>query len=64
MRSDTAISVSSTKGKLDILQSQFEHLGSISVEPAFDKNWKEKVESVVRSVETSVIVSMVYWIGK
>ena len=55
MRSDTGVSVSSTKGKLDILQSHYERLGSTSVEAAFDDDWKEEVESIVRNcVETSV----------
>ena len=43
------------KGKLDILLSHYERLGSTSVEAAFDDDWKEEVESIVRScVETSV----------
>ena len=55
LRSDTGVSVSSTKGKLGILQSHYERLGSTSVEAAFDDDWKEEVESIVRScVETSV----------
>ena len=55
LKSDTGVSVSSTKGKLDILQSHYERLGSTSVEAAFDDDWKEEVESIVRNcVETSV----------
>ena len=54
MRSGTRVFVSSTKGRLDVLQSHYECLGSTSVEAAFD-DWKEEVESIVRScVETSV----------
>ena len=55
MRSDAGVSVSSTKGKLNILQSHYEHLGSTSVEDAFDNGWKEEVENMVRDcVELSV----------
>ena len=46
LKSDTGVSVSSTKGKLDILQSHYERLGSTSVEAAFDDDWKEEVESI------------------
>ena len=35
----------STKGKLNILQSHYEHFGSTSVEDAFDNGWKEEVEN-------------------
>ena len=55
LRSDTGVSVSSTKGKLGIPQSHYERLGSTSVEAAFDDDWKEEVESIVRNcVKTSV----------
>ena len=47
MRSGTGVSVSSTKEKLDILQSHYERLGSTSVEAAYDDDWKEEVESIV-----------------
>ena len=40
-----------TKGKLNIL----EHLGSSSVEAAFDNDWKEEVENIARDcIELSV----------
>ena len=55
MRSDAGISVSSTKGKLNILQSHYERLGSSSVEAAFDDDWREEVENIVRDcIELSV----------
>ena len=41
LRSDAGVSVSSTKGKLNILQSHYERLGSSSVEAAFDDDWRE-----------------------
>ena len=49
------VSVSSTKGKLNILQSHYERLGSSSVEAAFDDDWREDVENIVRDcIEFSV----------
>ena len=40
---------------MNILQSHYEHLGSTSVEDAFDNGWKEEVENMVRDcVELSV----------
>ena len=55
LRSDAGVSVSSTKGKLSILQSHYEHLGSSSVEAAFDDDWREEVENIVRDcIELSV----------
>ena len=50
LRNSTGVSVSSTKGKLDILQSHYEHLRSTSVEAAFDDDREEEVESIVRVV--------------
>ena len=55
LRSDAGVSVSSTKGKLNILQSHYERLSSSSVEAAFDDNWREEVENIVRDcIELSV----------
>ena len=56
MRSDAGVSVSSTKGKLNIiLQSHYERFGSSSVEAAFDDDWREEVENIVRDcIELSV----------
>ena len=55
LRSDTAVSVSSRKVRLDILQSHYEHLRSSGVEAGFTDDWKEEVESMVRNcVATSV----------
>ena len=46
------VSVSSTKGKLNILQSHYERLGSSSVEA---DDWREEVENIVRDcIELSV----------
>ena len=55
MRSDAGVSVSSTKGKLHILQSHYERLGSSTVEAEFDDDWREEVENMVRDcIELSV----------
>ena len=42
------MSVSSTKGKLEVLQRHYESLGSYSVDSAFDEDWKEEVDARVR----------------
>ena len=44
LKSDAGVSVTSTRGKLEVLQK---HLGKISVDSDFDANWKEEVESKV-----------------
>ena len=44
LKSDTGVSVMSTRGKLEVLQRNYQHLGKIS---DFDANWKEEVESKV-----------------
>ena len=41
LKSDTGVSVMSTRGKLEVLQK---HLGKISVDSDFDANWKEEVK--------------------
>ena len=46
MKSDTGVSVTSTGGKLEVLQRHYQYLGKIS---DFDANWKEEVESKVGS---------------
>ena len=43
------VSVTSTRGKLEVLQKHYQHLGKISVDSDFDANWKEEVESKVSS---------------
>ena len=49
LKSDTGVSVTSTRGKLEVLQKHYQHLGKISVDSDFDANWKEEVESKVSS---------------
>ena len=46
MKSDAGVSVTSTRGKLEVLQKHYQQLGKIS---DFDANWKEEVESKVSS---------------
>lgn len=52
LKSDDGVSVTSTKGKLQILQSHYKELGSSSVDVAFDVDWKEEVENKVRDYTT------------
>ena len=49
LKSDAGVSVTSTRGKLEVLQKHYQHLGKISVDGDFDANWKEEVESKVSS---------------
>ena len=46
LKSDAGVSITSTRGKLEVLQKHYQHLGKIS---DFDDNWKEEVESKVSS---------------
>ena len=41
------MSVTSTKGKLEVLQKHYQHLGRVSVDSDLDDDWKEEVESKV-----------------
>ena len=43
------VSVTSTKGKLEVLQKHYQHLGRVSVDSEFDDDWKEEVESKVEA---------------
>ena len=44
---ESGISVSSTKGKLQILQQHYQLLGTSMVDSAFDDEWKLEVEEKV-----------------
>ena len=48
-KSDAGVSVTSTRGKLEVLQRHYQHLGKISVDSDFGVHWKEEVESKVSS---------------
>ena len=47
LKSEAGISVSSTKGKLQILQQHYQLLGTSVVDSAFDDEWKLEVEEKV-----------------
>ena len=49
LKSDAGVSVTSTRGKLEVLQKHYQHLGKISEDSDFDANWKEEGESKVSS---------------
>ena len=62
MRNSSGLSVTSTKGKLEVLKTNYRHLGSCSVESSFDDSWKEEVDepvsecsSVSKACEDSVL---------
>ena len=47
LKSDTGLSLTSTRGKLEVLQKHL--LSKMSVDSEFDTNWKEEVEDSVSS---------------
>ena len=48
MKSDAGVSITSTKGKLQVLQKHYQCLGSGSVDVAFNEDWKMEVKDKVR----------------
>ena len=47
LKSEAGVSVTSTRGKLEVLQRQYQQLGKLSLDRNFDAEWKEEVESNV-----------------
>ena len=47
LKSDTGMSITSTRGKLEVLQKHYQLLSKISVDSEFDADWKEEVEDSV-----------------
>ena len=47
LMNSAGVSVTSTKGKLEVLKTHYRHLGSCSVDSAFDDSWKEEVDEQV-----------------
>ena len=45
LKSETGVSATSTRGKLEILQRHYQQLGKLSLDSNFDAEWKEEVES-------------------
>ena len=43
------VSVTSTKGKLEVLEKHYQHLGRVSVDSDFDDDWKVEVEIKVEA---------------
>ena len=43
VRNSAGVPVTSTKGELGVLKTHYRHLGSCSVNSAFDDSWKEEV---------------------
>ena len=56
LRSDKGISVSSTRGKLQVLQKHYEALGRTSEDSDFDGEWKEEVETKVSTCMCSSLM--------
>ena len=47
LKSEAGVSVTSTRGKLEVLQIHYQQLRKISLDSNFDAEWKEEVESNV-----------------
>ena len=47
LKSNTGLSLTSTRGKLQVLQRHHQPLSKMSVDSVFDADWKEKVEDNV-----------------
>ena len=48
LKSDTGLSLKSTRGKLEVLQRHYRLLSKMSVDSVFDADWKEEVEENVK----------------
>ena len=53
LKSDTGLSLKSTRGKLEVLQRHYQLLSRMSVDSVFDADWKEEVESSCHITENS-----------
>ena len=47
LKSEAGVSVTSTRGKLEVLQRHYQQLGKLSLDSNFDAEWNEEVESNV-----------------
>ena len=47
LKSDTGLSLTNTRGKLEVMQRHYQRLSKMSVDSVFDANWKEEVEENV-----------------
>ena len=47
LRNEAGVSITSVKGKLEVLQKHYQRLGRVSVDSDFDDGWKQLVESKV-----------------
>ena len=54
LKSVEGVSVTSTKGKLEVLQKHYEPLGRVSVDSDFHDDWKGEVESRVEGCQGRV----------
>ena len=48
LKSDTGLSLTRTRGKLEVLQRHYQLLSKMSVDSVFDADWKEEVEENVK----------------
>ena len=53
LRNASGISVSSVRGKLEILKKHYEDLGKMEIDNDFDEEWRESVENKVNDYENA-----------
>ena len=65
LKSDTGLSLTSTRGKLEVLQRHYQLLSKMSVDSVFDADWKEEVEDNVKvTAACQRKLQMPFWIRK
>ena len=55
LRNSAGVSVTSTRGKLEVLKRHYQQLGTCSVDTAFDDSWKEEVDKKVYEFPTDCV---------
>ena len=54
LKSEAEVSVTSTRGKLEVLQRHYQQLGKLSLDSNFYAEWKEEVESNMAACQSCV----------
>ena len=57
LKSEAGVSVTSTRGKLEVLQRHYQQLGKLSLDSNFDAQWKEEVGSNMVACQSCVKMS-------
>ena len=56
LRNGAWVSMTSTKGQLEVLKRNYQQLGTCSVDTAFDQSWKEEVDKKVCDLLTVCVL--------